>query len=103
MNRSIPILVGGAVGVYIWRNRFGAPLHRNSGITYRPLGKSGEPYPNWVRDLNGKSGVYVIREVARDGSKQIVYVGESHTDRLYNTLTRRFQKVRHEAQEVPMT
>lgn len=91
MNRAIPILVGGAIGAYVWRNRFGASSLRNGDLTYRPLGESGEPYPDWVRALSGKSGVYVIREVASDGSKQIVYVGESHTDRLYNTLTRHFQ------------
>ena len=50
------------------------------------------------RDLDGKSGVYVIRE-----GSEIVYVGESHTNRLYDTLTRHFQQVRHEAQEAPMT
>jgi hypothetical protein len=76
---------------------------RNAGLTYRPLGETGTPYPPWVRALKGKSGVYVIRELKRDGSSQIVYVGESHSGRLYNTLTRHFQSVRHEAQEAPMT
>jgi Uri superfamily endonuclease len=50
-----------------------------------------------VRDLKGKSGVYVIRE-----NGETVYVGSS-VGRLYETLTRHFQTVRHEAQEVPMT
>ena len=94
MHRTIPILVGGAVGFYVWRNRFGRPAYRNAGLTYRPIGERGEPYPEWVRALGGKSGVYVIREVAPNGSKEIVYVGESHTDRLYNTLTRHFQRWR---------
>jgi hypothetical protein len=67
---------------------------RNAGLTYRPLGETGTPYPPWVRALKGKSGVYVIRETARDGSSEIVYVGESHTGRLYNTLTRHFQSWR---------
>jgi hypothetical protein len=79
------------------------PELRNAGLTYRPIGETGTPYPNWVRSLKGKSGVYVIRELKRDGSSEIVYVGESHAGRLYNTLTRHFQSVRHEAQEVPMT
>jgi hypothetical protein len=35
--------------------------------------------------------VYVIRELQRDGSTVTVYVGESHTGRLYQTLTRHFQ------------
>jgi hypothetical protein len=79
------------------------PELRNAALIYRPLGETGTPYPEWVRALKGKSGVYVIRETQRDGSSEIVYVGESHTARLYQTLTRHFQSVRHEAQEVPMT
>lgn len=70
---------------------------RNGGFTYRPVGARGEAYPQWVRDLKGKSGVYVIRE---DG--ETVYVGSS-VGPLIDTLTRHFQTVRHEAQEVPMT
>ena len=72
---------------------------RNATLSaYRPVGDRGEPYPTWVRSLRGTSGVYVIREI--DGP--IVYVGSS-IGRLYETLTRHFQAVRHEAQEVPMT
>ncbi|HEU4731286.1 MAG TPA: hypothetical protein VFT22_25505 [Kofleriaceae bacterium] len=70
------------------------PEPRNAGLTYRPIGASGEPYPDWIRALDGKSGVYVIREIQGDGSTQIVYVGESHTGRLYDTLTRHFQQWR---------
>jgi len=67
---------------------------RNAGLTYRPIGDTGTPYPEWVRALKGKSGIYVIRELKRDGSSEIVYVGESHSGRLYNTLTRHFQSWR---------
>lgn len=67
------------------------PGLRNAALKYRPIGDVGEPYPEWVRALRGKSGVYVIREQQRDGSTPIVYVGESHTRRLYQTLTRHFQ------------
>jgi hypothetical protein len=67
---------------------------RNAGLTYRPLGATGEPYPDWVRALDGKSGVYVIREIQRDGAWDTVYVGESHANRLYDTLTRHFQRWR---------
>ena len=35
--------------------------------------------------------MYLIRERQRDGSNPVVYVGESHADRLYQTLTRHFQ------------
>ncbi len=73
----------------------GIPLHgaglRNGALTSRPVGERGEPYPDWLRALRGSSGVYVIR--ARD-SREIVYVGESSTGRLYETLTRHFQNWR---------
>jgi hypothetical protein len=60
---------------------------RNGGLTFRPVGAPFEPYPEWVQKLRGKSGVYVIREI--DGP--ILYVGESHANRLHETLTRHFQ------------
>jgi hypothetical protein len=64
-----------------------APTPRNGTLSpYRPLGERGAPYPAWVRNLRGESGVYVIREL--DGP--IVYVGSS-VGRLYETLTRHFQ------------
>jgi len=58
---------------------------RNAGLTYRPVGSPGDAYPQWVRDLKGKSGVYVIRERG-----ETVYVGSS-IGRLYDTLTRHLQ------------
>jgi hypothetical protein len=64
---------------------------RNAALKYRPVGSSGEPYPDWVRALDGKSGVYILRETQDDGTAETVYVGESHTGRLYQTLTRHFQ------------
>jgi len=70
---------------------------RNAGFLYRPVGATGEPYPGWLRALKGKAGVYLIKE-----GGELVYVGSS-TKQLYDTLTRHFQTVRHEAQEVPMT
>jgi hypothetical protein len=60
---------------------------RNAGFVYRPIGDSGEPYPDWIRELKGKAGVYVIRDI---DSREIVYVGSS-AGRLYDTLTRHFQ------------
>ncbi|MBK9032125.1 MAG: hypothetical protein IPL61_12535 [Myxococcales bacterium] len=64
---------------------------RNGRLTFRPVGARGEPYPAWVQDLRGRSGVYVIRERQADGSMPLVYVGQSSGDRLYDTLTRHFQ------------
>lgn len=65
---------------------------RNAPFQFQPVGSRGERYPEWVRALRGKSGVYVIRELASDGdSPEIVYVGQSQAGRLYETLTRHFQ------------
>lgn len=59
---------------------------------FRALGVAGE-YPDWCRALRGRSGVYMIRQPTWFGlgKPAIVYVGESHTGRLYHTLTRHFQ------------
>jgi hypothetical protein len=56
-------------------------------------------FASWVRETRGSSGVYLIR--SREGGwlgggptspREIVYIGESHTERLYQTLTRHFQQ-----------
>lgn len=60
---------------------------RNAGFTFRPLGASGEAYPQWVRDLKFKSGVYLIRDA---DTHELLYIGSS-SQRLYDTLTRHFQ------------
>ena len=54
---------------------------------YRALGDRGEPYPEWVRALKGKAGVYIIRDA---DTHECLYVGSS-AGRLYDTLTRHFQ------------
>jgi hypothetical protein len=55
--------------------------------------KEGRNVAPWVKQLKGKSGVYLIRE--KDGflffAGPVVYVEESHTNRLYSTLLRHFQ------------
>lgn len=53
---------------------------------YRSIGKPGEPYPNWFRALDGKSGAYAIKL-----GREVVYVGESHAGRLRKTIARHFQ------------
>jgi hypothetical protein len=55
---------------------------------FRSIEENGKIAP-WVTDLAGKSGVYVIREPGIFGGA--LYVGESHTGRLYSTLLRHFQ------------
>ena len=54
----------------------------------RPVGARGEPYPPWLAALRGASGCYVIRDRA---TRAVLYVGESHSGRLYRTITRHFQ------------
>jgi excinuclease UvrABC nuclease subunit len=62
-------------------------------LEFRPV-KEGRAVAQWVKELKGKSGVYLIRE--KIGflffPGEVVYVGESHTDRLYSTLLRHFQR-----------
>lgn len=66
------------------------PARRNGTLSaYRPIGERGGPYPAWLRNLRVESGVYVIREIGGP----IVYVGSS-VRRLYDTLTRHFQRWR---------
>lgn len=40
---------------------------------------------DWIYELRGHNGVYLIRERV---SREIVYVGESHSSRLFETMTR---------------
>jgi len=67
---------------------------RIPSLQFDPVGVAGD-YPAWVRQLRGLSGSYVIAE-QQPGSRDapIVYVGESHSGRLYETLTRHFQQWR---------
>ncbi len=61
-------------------------------LEFRPV-KEGRQIADWVKALKGKSGVYLIREKSDwiIFAGDVVYVGESHTDRLYSTLLRHFQ------------
>ncbi len=68
--------------------------NRSGALVYRPVGARGDRYPEWLQRIKGSSGVYVIRLRDQDGEPVIVYVGESHTDRLYETATRHFQEWR---------
>lgn len=58
------------------RLRWRAPVDPQTGL-----------YEKWLNDLRGQglSGVYLIRYTE---DKRVLYVGESHTGRLYGTLTR---------------
>lgn len=71
------------------RNRL--PRATTIRLAFTPVGGPGEPYPAWVRALRDVSGVYAIRQRDDRGVPVLVYIGESHTDRLYQTLTRHWQ------------
>jgi len=58
-------------------------------LEFRPV-KEGRAVAGWVKALKEKSGVYVVRERGFLGS--VLYVGESHSNRLYSTLLRHFQR-----------
>lgn len=59
-------------------------------MQWRPIGAAGA-YPAWLRALRDKHGVYAIRKRGWF-SPTVLYVGESHTGRLYKTVTRHFQR-----------
>lgn len=64
-----------------------APSRLKWGTVERDDNSRG--FAPWVRELHGHSGVYLIRDAA---SSDVRYVGESHTGKLYETLTRHFQR-----------
>lgn len=57
------------------------------GVFYE-VGVYKEPYPDWVRDLEGECGAYAIRWA---DTGDVLYVGESHSGQLRKTLTRHLQ------------
>ncbi len=46
-------------------------------------------YPAWIRGLRRANGVYLFRDRR---TEDMAYIGESHSERLYATLTRHFQR-----------
>lgn len=52
-----------------------------------PISPDGASFADWLSALRGQghNGVYLIRDAR---TREVVYVGESHTGRLYETLTR---------------
>lgn len=63
-------------------------------LSYRKAEADDGKNPCWMLALKGKSGVYVIR---RQSDHRVLYVGESHSGRLSDTLTRHFRRW-HEAE-----
>lgn len=59
-------------------------------LTYREVsanGAGGRTFAPWVNALRNSSGAYVIR---RKGDHRVLYIGESHTGRLADTIKRHF-------------
>jgi hypothetical protein len=59
-----------------------------AGLRWRsPLHPSGQGFADWLRELRPAraNGVYLIRDAR---TREMLYIGESHTSRLYETLTR---------------
>jgi excinuclease UvrABC nuclease subunit len=65
-------------------------------LSYRPIADA-EGFLQWIEDLHGKSGVYVIR---RSATHEVLYVGESHSGRLRNTLKRHFWRWKDSQQRI---
>ncbi len=60
-------------------------------MTFRSI-STGRGFLPWLKaETKGKSGAYLIRDSGFFGG-EIVYVGESHTGRLFQTITRHFQR-----------
>lgn len=85
-------LVASPVGGTSGSERKPRAANKASGSTptFRAIGSEGDPWPEWIRERTGDSGVYAIKE----GGK-IVYVGSSR-GRLYDTVTRHFQQWRRD-------
>ena len=57
------------------------------GLNYRPPFDASGEFPEWLNALRNQSGAYIIRSRR---TRQILYVGESHTGNLAKTLKRHF-------------
>lgn len=66
----------------------------NLRAAFRAVDSGGAYSPSLAALRRGRhSGVYAIIE---DGSREVWYVGESHTGRLYDTITRHFRSWRRD-------
>lgn len=59
--------------------------------TYREMGAPTTRYPSWMNRAREKSGVYIIRRRGVPAG-EVLYIGESHSGKLYETMTRHFQR-----------
>jgi len=70
------------------------------GLTYRPPCDANGDFADWLNALRNQSGAYIIRHRR---TRQILYVGESHTGNLAKTLKRHFYAWRDDAERIHNT
>lgn len=71
------------------------------GLNYRsPVGDTPGTFAQWLRDLRNQSGAYIIRSAQ---TKEVLYVGESHTGNLAKTLGRHFHTWRDDPERQHFT
>lgn len=63
----------------------------NLASAKRPTHAGGRRYAPWLDDLTDKSGVYAIIDA---GTRAVLYIGESHSGQLRDTITRHFRRWR---------
>lgn len=56
-------------------------------LHYRPPVDAHGDFPDWLNELRNQSGAYIIRS---RHTREILYVGESHTGSLAKTIKRHF-------------
>ena len=69
-------------------------------LNYRPPCDANGDFPDWLNALRNQSGAYIIRHRR---TRQILYVGESHTGNFAKTLKRHFYSWRDDAERVHNT
>jgi hypothetical protein len=57
------------------------------GLNYRPPCDANGEFADWLNALRNQSGAYIIRS---HRTREILYIGESHTGSLAKTLKRHF-------------
>ena len=96
--------IGGSTMLATASQEADAAVKDRGFIFRRPL-RSAHPdgkrrFAEWMQTARDKSGVYLIRA---NGSGELLYIGESHTDRLKDTITRHFRSWSDTAERLHFT
>ena len=70
------------------------------GLTYRPPCDANGDFADWLNALRNQSGAYIIRHRR---TRQILYVGESHSGLLAKVVKRHFYPWRDDPERVHNT